>query len=35
VLCAYKILWLQCSSVLERVYGEVKRSGLPRLLLEV
>ena len=35
VLYAVKITWPKCSSVPERVYGEVERSELPRLALEV
>jgi hypothetical protein len=35
VLYASKIPWPQCPSVPERMCGEVKRSDLPRLALEV
>jgi hypothetical protein len=35
VLYISTIPWPQCCSVPERVYGEVKRSELPRLALEV
>jgi hypothetical protein len=37
MLYVSKIHWPQCCSVTEpeRVYGEVKRSELPRLVLEV